>query len=369
MRCTFHRPEVVNTHEWDAIRRKLRADLEELETDKVPEADVIRYLAELLSQAGPLEKNPAMRFFGFDRPERMPSDTRVEYFYWPTYLAAALSMQACLRYPGILEKVSLPGEQSADEILRSVLLGCTGRGFSGHGFDDVKGLVEVTEFFVDHGAVGFVESCGDPCPAFTECLNNALLALLHGELKGKVARAWGDDYTDRACDILLKAGMLTPDEEEENMEEERLYLAYGSNLNIPQMRSRCPNARIVGTAELPGWRLMYKGSKSGNYLTIEQAEGHTVPVAVWAVSESDERSLDRYEGFPTFYYKKELTVTLREMGSGSSREVKAFVYIMHEDRKLGLPAKEYVNRCTVGYEAFGFDTALLDEAYEFSSGV
>ena len=32
MKCTFHRPEVVNTHEWDAIRRKLRADLEELET-------------------------------------------------------------------------------------------------------------------------------------------------------------------------------------------------------------------------------------------------------------------------------------------------------------------------------------------------
>lgn len=366
MKCTFNRPETINTHEWDAILRKLRADLEELETGKVPEVEVVRYLTELLSLAEPLEKNPAMRFLGFDRPERMPSDIRVEYFYWPTYLAAALSMQACLRYPGILEKVSLP---DAGEILRSVLLGCTGRGFYGHGFDDIKGLVEVTEFFVDHGAGDFVENCGNPCPEFTECFNNALLALLRGVLKGKVAGAWGDDYTDRACDILLKAGMLAPDEEEENMEAERLYLAYGSNLNIPQMQARCPDAYVVGTAELPGWRLMYKGSKSGNYLTIEQAEGHTVPVAVWAVSESDERSLDRYEGFPTFYYKKELTVTLRETGSGNSREVKAFVYIMHEDRKLGLPAKEYVNRCTVGYEAFGFDTALLDEAYEYSSGV
>ena len=369
MKCTFNRPEAINTHEWEAIRRKLRADLEELKTGRVPEAEVARYLADLLAQAEPLEKNPAMRFLGLDRPERMPSDIRVEYFYWPTYLAAALCMQACLRYPGILEKVSLPGEQSADEILRSVLLGCTGRGFFGHGFDDVKGLVEVTEFFVEHGAVDFVESCSDPCPAFTECLNNALLFLLRGVLKDKVAGAWGDDYTDRACDILLKAGMLTPEEEEDIMEEERLYLAYGSNLNIPQMRSRCPDARIVGTAELPGWRLMYKGSKSGNYLTIEQAEGHKVPVAVWAVSESDERSLDSYEGFPTFYYKKELTVTLHEAENGRSREVKAFVYIMHGDRKLGLPRADYVERCTVGYRAFGFDTALLDEAYEFSSGV
>ena len=67
--------------------------------------------------------------------------------------------------------------------------------------------------------------------------------------------------------------------------ETRYYLAYGSNLNLAQMQCRCPDAHVAGTAELPGWRLMYKGSGSGNYLTIERAEGYTVPVAVWAVSE------------------------------------------------------------------------------------
>lgn len=148
--------------------------------------------------------------------------------------------------------------------------------------------------------------------------------------------------------------------------EERYYLAYGSNLNIAQMQHRCPDAHIVGTAELPGWRLMFKGSRSGNYLTIERAEGYTVPVAVWAVSERDERNLDRYEGFPTFYYKKELSVTMRELDSGKTRPVNAFVYIMHEERKLGCPAQEYVESCSEGYQAFGFDRAHLDEAYEFS---
>ena len=49
--------------------------------------------------------------------------------------------------------------------------------------------------------------------------------------------------------------------------------------------------------------------------------------------------------------------------------MKAPLQNRNEDRKLGRPAQEYVNRCTVGYEAFGFDTALLDEAYEYSSGV
>ena len=134
------------------------------------------------------------------------------------------------------------------------------------------------------------------------------------------------------------------------------------------MRRRCPDARIAGTAELDGWRLMFKGSKTGNYLTIERSEGFTVPVAAWAVSEADERSLDRYEGCPSFYYKKELPVTLREARSGETRSVTAFVYIMHEERRLGRPTKSYMDRCREGYAAFGFDPALLEEAASYSSG-
>ena len=32
--------------------------------------------------------------------------------------------------------------------------------------------------------------------------------------------------------------------------EKRYYIAYGSNLNIGQMQWRCPDARIIGTAEM-----------------------------------------------------------------------------------------------------------------------
>ena len=366
MKCTFYYPKTINTKEWDAIRGKLKSDLEELETGKAPEREVALYLETLLSQADTLEKNPAMRFFGFDKPEHMPSDARVEYFYWPTYIAAAIGMKACLLYPGILGKVGTQDGQNAEEILRAILLACTGRGFRGHGFDDVKGLVEVTEFFIDHGAREFIEQCEIPCPEFTECFTQALLFLLAGVSRGSVAGDWGDDYTERAYDILVRAKMIVP-EEEEPMVKERLYLAYGSNLNIRQMKDRCPDARIVGTAELLGWRLMFKGSKSGNYLTIERDEGCTVPVAVWAISERDEQSLDRYEGYPTFYYKKELPVTLREAESGKARPVQAFVYIMHEERKLGRPDESYVARCREGYRDFGFNTAFLDEAYEYSA--
>ena len=71
----------------------------------------------------------------------------------------------------------------------------------------------------------------------------------------------------------------------------RKYIAYGSNLSIQQMSWRCPDAKILGTGELKDWRLLFKGSKSGSYLTIEKCEGFTVPFAVWEVSSSDEVAL------------------------------------------------------------------------------
>ena len=92
----------------------------------------------------------------------------------------------------------------------------------------------------------------------------------------------------------------------------KFYLAYGSNLNVKQMQFRCPDAKIVGTAEIPNYQLLFKGSKTGSYLTIEPKQGCTVPAAVWSVSERDELALDRYEGYPHFYYKTELELPLAE---------------------------------------------------------
>ena len=148
--------------------------------------------------------------------------------------------------------------------------------------------------------------------------------------------------------------------------EKRYYLAYGSNLNIRQMMIRCPSARMIGTATIEDYRLMFKGSKTGSYLTIEPEEGCSVPVGVWEVSEADELALDRYEGFPTFYYKKELELPITGIRTGKVRRRKAFVYIMHEDRLLGVPSNMYMRICMEGYMDFGFNYDTLWEAYEYS---
>ena len=80
------------------------------------------------------------------------------------------------------------------------------------------------------------------------------------------------------------------------MSKKRYYLAYGSNLNKAQMQSRCPGAKPIGTALLEGYELLFKGSKTGSYLTIEPKADGVVPIVVWEVSAEHERSLDRYEG-------------------------------------------------------------------------
>lgn len=146
----------------------------------------------------------------------------------------------------------------------------------------------------------------------------------------------------------------------------RYYIAYGSNLNIPQMRMRCPGARIIGTSVIEDYQLLFKGSKTGSYLTIEPMEGAKVPVVIWEVTETDEKALDRYEGYPNFYYKKEMTLDIKGVRTGKVRRRDAFVYIMHEERELGIPSWYYVNTCLDGYRAFGFDEKYLFDAIRIS---
>ena len=151
--------------------------------------------------------------------------------------------------------------------------------------------------------------------------------------------------------------------------KKRYYIAYGSNLNIEQMRRRCPQARIIGTAEIKDYELLFKGSLTGSYLTIEKSMGSRVPVAVWETTEADETALDRYEGFPTFYYKAEMELDIKGIRTGRIRHRNCYVYIMHEERKIGVPSYSYVDTCLEGYRAFGFDESYLWRAVENSRRV
>lgn len=138
----------------------------------------------------------------------------------------------------------------------------------------------------------------------------------------------------------------------------RYYLAYGSNMNIRQMRRRCPDAKPVGTVVLEGYELLFRGGQGSAVATVEPKDGSSVPCALWLISAEDERSLDCYEGFPHFYRKEMVPVTF------GKRRMCVMIYIMNDGHDIAMPSMGYYNTICEGYRDFELDQAVLDAAVQ-----
>lgn len=136
----------------------------------------------------------------------------------------------------------------------------------------------------------------------------------------------------------------------------RLYVAYGSNLNIRQMKYRCPTAKLYGTGVIDNYELQFKGQPHGAFATIAPKDGSSVPIAVWEIQARDEMSLDRYEGYPSHYFKQNVLVQL------DGEEVNAMVYIMNLKMGFGLPSPHYYQTVYEGYNDCGLNTDVLNKA-------
>lgn len=130
------------------------------------------------------------------------------------------------------------------------------------------------------------------------------------------------------------------------------YLAYGSNLNLSQMRYRCPQAKPVGSMILDGFELEFR-----TFLTIVANPSGKVPIGIWEISSEDELRLDRYEGYPEFYRKEYLEINI-----GGKKE-KALIYIMNDVRKVAPPDGIYMNTCIEGYQNFKLNVSFLTDAF------
>ena len=137
------------------------------------------------------------------------------------------------------------------------------------------------------------------------------------------------------------------------------YIAYGSNLSVEQMKCRCPDARVLGMAAIQDWKLVFRGCA-----TIEPAEGKVVPALIWEISERDERRLDCYEGWPSYYRKEDMTVTMSDLDGRNPQEVTAMVYLMNDGHPIQLPWRSYYDTLEEGYTRFGFNTYLLELALD-----
>ena len=127
------------------------------------------------------------------------------------------------------------------------------------------------------------------------------------------------------------------------------YIAYGSNMVSEQMTVRCPDAKLIGTGYIAGARLEF-------YLhaTVEKTGDmrNRVPVAIWEISDRDERNLDRYEGYPSYYVKERWPV---HMNDGS--EIDGMVYIMKMIRQSP-PHTQYYDGIANAYRRLGLSSQI-----------
>ena len=127
------------------------------------------------------------------------------------------------------------------------------------------------------------------------------------------------------------------------------YIAYGSNMVEEQMAVRCPSAKLIGTGYISGARLEF-------YLhaSVEKTNDkrNRVPVAVWEINDADEQSLDRYEGFPSYYVKDRWWV---HMNDGS--EIKGMIYLMNTIRNSP-PHNMYYEGIANAYRKLGLSSQI-----------
>lgn len=133
------------------------------------------------------------------------------------------------------------------------------------------------------------------------------------------------------------------------------YFAYGSNLNKPQMKFRCPDAKVVGKIILPRARLIFRGVAD-----VEYHDTDSVPGGIWDITTKCEKALDRYEGVSSKLYRK---AYIKIAVDGKAHD--CLIYVMepeHRRYKYGMPSMGYYETIKEGYEHFGLDHAFLKKA-------
>jgi len=210
--CTFYRPEKVNIREFQNIVGKLESDLDTICNSQISLQDASCYAFDLLRQARPLEHVPQTYYLGLDDPNQMPADARVDFFYRPTYLGAAIIIRLLLRHPQLADEKTELGWEDEDELRRllkdvfpGLLLGCTGRGFQGHGYDALEGLLDTLHCFAKAGAPEFIEKYPEICPEFGKLFAESIAEIRAGAEAGTLQNEWGVDYGKEAAELLQLA--------------------------------------------------------------------------------------------------------------------------------------------------------------------
>lgn len=299
-----------NPKELDRMVQMLRDSLEEKETNIA--------LEELCSFQEPRGS------FGLLDSDEIPYDIIVEYINIPTYIGTAI----------LLKKYIEGNVDLKDRLIKGLNFTVNTR-LTGHGFDADKTRIDSLRIFMEGRLSDFLEKERGLCPLFHNMVHNILHSYNSNLFYGRTIGPWGENY--RQDWEKITNSLKT---------KKRLYIAYGSNMNKEQMEYRCPDARIIGKTYLENWELTMPF-----YANIEMDRGKKTPILLWEITAQDEAKLDRYEGYPRGYDKKDLLVSI------NNSTVSAMAYIMTDEYKKNnrIANSTYTEGIIQGYMDAGFD--------------
>lgn len=119
------------------------------------------------------------------------------------------------------------------------------------------------------------------------------------------------------------------------------YFAYGSNMDLAQMKERCPDSQLIGKACLFGYHLMFNRYSSGWGCGVADIVPE-IQSEVWGllyeISDNDLENLDRYEGHPNLYQR--IVVVVR--GNNGDHEG-VITYQVVKKGAFIPPSRKYLN--------------------------
>ena len=127
------------------------------------------------------------------------------------------------------------------------------------------------------------------------------------------------------------------------------YFAYGSNLNLFQMKRRCKDSIFLKKINLKDFRLTFRSKYRA--ADIEPKKNSIVPGGLFEISKSDEKKLDVYEDYPSLYRKFYFTYYGK----------KVMTYTMVKKTPFRFPTERYLNVVKRGYKDCDLDNKYLTQ--------
>ena len=123
-----------------------------------------------------------------------------------------------------------------------------------------------------------------------------------------------------------------------------IYFAYGSNMDLDQMKVRCPGSEALGIGQLSHYTMGFtrwsRSWKSGT-ADILPERGKTVYGVLFDLTFEGLKKLDKFADYPNSYLRQDVTVTCGE------ELLPAMTYVARR-QGVFLPSQSYIGKMVHG---------------------